>query len=251
MTTQAIPLPPAASASSAAGFALDGADTPYTALVALVDGEEALLLWRGDAPPQTVKLRPLGVPIAVTNGVALQRATSGHLWACVVSMVPGDAGRRQPWLLDLTALGVAPVAGTQDGPVTPPAPPGGAGDPTPVLQAIAAARGPLDGKDAPDNSIAGVKNTGNAIYDRLGIKPGEPTVEAWLRQVATLAGDAAEGAGYWMRPATNDAGLPPELARFLGTQAQRDLAFWLITMLEFLLRLPEFPRADGGTILRT
>jgi hypothetical protein len=246
MTTRAIPLPPAASASSAAGFALDGADTPYTALVALVDGEEALLLWRGDAPPTTVKLRPLGIPIAVTNGVALQRATSGHLWACVVSMVPGDAGRRQPWLLDLTALGVAPVAGTQDGPVDPPAPPGGAGDPTPVLQAIAAARGPLGGEGAPDNSIAGVKNTGNAIYDRLGIDAGEATV---AERLAALGKQVADGGDFWRAAATETYGLPAQLADSLGRESQRAVVVALIATLEYLLRLPEFPLADGTSIL--
>jgi hypothetical protein len=248
MTTQAIPLPPAASASSAAGFALDGADTPYTALVALVDGEEALLLWRGDAPPATVKLRPLGIPIAVTNGVALQRATSGHLWACVVSMVPGDAAKRQPWLLDLTALGVAPVAGTQDGPVDPPAPPGATVDPSAVLQAIAAARGPVDGRDAEFNTTASVKNTANAIYDRLGIGAGDITAGQLLREIDTTV---RASSALLSRPPESDFGLPDELAKNLGTDYQRYLAWTIITVLEFLTRLPEFPRADGGTILRT
>jgi hypothetical protein len=246
MTTRAIPLPPAASASSAAGFALDAADTPYTALVALVDGEEALLLWRGDAPPTTVKLRPLGIPIAVTNGVALDRATSGHLWACVVSMVPGDAAKRQPWLLDLTALGVAPVAGTQGGPVDPPAPPGGTVDVSAVLQAIAAARGPLDGKDAPDNSIAGIKNTGNAIYDRVG-READVLLNA-LDAVRALATEAADGT-FWTRAATDDYGLPAELAAALGRESQRAMMVALIATLEYLLRLEDFPRRDGTSIL--
>jgi hypothetical protein len=246
MTTQAIPLPPAASASSAAGFALDGADTPYTALVALVDGEEALLLWRGDAPPQTVKLRPLGIPVATTNGVALQRATSGHLWACVVSMVPGDATRRQPWLLDLTALGVAPVAGGGDAPVDPPAPPGATVDLSAALQAIAAARGPLDGKDAPDNSIAGVKNTGNAIYDRVG-READVLLNA-LDAVRALATEAADGV-FWTRAATDAYGLPAELAAALGRESQRAMMVALIATLEYLLRLPAFPLPDGTSIL--
>jgi hypothetical protein len=246
MTTQAIPLPPAASASSAAGFALDGADTPYTALVALVDGEEALLLWRGDAPPTTVKLRPLGIPIATTNGVALARATSGHLWACVVSMVPGDAGRRQPWLLDLTALGVAPVAGTQDGPVDPPAPPGATIDLGPVLQAIEAARGPLDGKDAPDNSIAGVKNTGNATYDRVG-READVLLNA-LDGVRALATEAADGS-FWTHAATETYGLPAQLADSLGRESQRAMMVALIATLEYLLRLEAFPLPDGTSIL--
>jgi hypothetical protein len=246
MTTRAIPLPPAASASSAAGFALDGADTPYTALVALVDGEEALLLWRGDAPPTTVKLRPLGIPIAVTNGVALQRATSGHLWACVVSMVPGDAGKRQPWLLDLTALGVAPIAGTQDGPVDPPAPPGATVDPSAVLRAIAAARGPLDGRDAEFNSVAGVHNGVDATYDRVG-READVLLNA-LDGVRALATEAADGT-FWMRAATDAYGLPAELAAALGRESQRAMMVALIATLEYLLRLEAFPLPDGSSIL--
>jgi hypothetical protein len=246
MTTRAIPLPPAASASSAAGFALDGADTPYTALVALVDGEEALLLWRGDAPPQTVKLRPLGIPIATTNGVALERATSGHLWACVVSMVPGDAGRRQPWLLDLTALGVAPVAGTQDGPVDPPAPPGATVDLSAVLRAIAGVRGPADGKDAEFNSVAGVHNGTNATYERVG-REGD-RLAATLAIVEQFAQEAAD-ADWWRAPAADTYGLPAELAAALGRESQRAMMVALIATLEYLLRLPAFPLPDGTSIL--
>jgi hypothetical protein len=246
MTTRAIPLPPAASASSAAGFVLDGADTPYTALVALVDGEEALLLWRGDAPPTTVKLRPLGIPIAVTNGVALQRATSGHLWACVVSMVPGDAGERQPWLLDLTALGVAPVAGGGDGPVDPPAPPGATIDPTPVLRAIAGVRGPQSGQDAEFNSVAGVHNGVDATYDRVG-READVLLNA-LDGVRALATEAADGT-FWARAATDTYGLPADLAAALGRESQRAMMVALIATLEYLCRLPAFPLPDGTSIL--
>jgi hypothetical protein len=145
---------------------------------------------------------------------------------------------------------VAPVAGTQDGPVDPPAPPGGTVDPGLVLGAIAAARGPLDGKDAPDNSIAGVKNTGNAIYDRLGIKAGDPTV---AERLATLGEQVAGGgaAPHWRAQAWDDDGLPPALVQYLGLQLQRDVIVAFIATLEYLLRLPEFPRVDGGTILVT
>jgi hypothetical protein len=250
MTTRAIPLPPAASASSAAGFALDAADTPYTALVALVDGEEALLLWRGDAPPTTVKLRPLGIPIAVTNGVALERATSGHLWACVVSMVPGDAGKRQPWLLDLTALGVAPVASGGDGPQTLPAPPGATVDPSAVLQAIAGVRGPADGKDADFNSVAGVKNTGEATYDLV-----KRQTEAILTRMAAAGGGAIDADALvnrlLFRPPTRDYGLPHELEPFVNTDFQQYLCATVIALGEYLGRLAEWPKANGTSILRT
>jgi hypothetical protein len=249
MATQAIPLPPAASASSAAGFALDGADTPYTALVALVDGEEALLLWRGDAPPATVKLRPLGIPIAVTNGVALARATSGHLWTCVVSMVPGAAGERQPWLLDLTALGVAPVAGGGDGPVDPPAPPGATVDLSAVLQAIEAARGPLDGRGAEFNSVAGVKNTAEATYKKVVDETS--AVLGVLDPLSQLVREAARAPGWLWQPPTRDYGLPHELEPFVKTDFQQYLCVTVIALLEFVTRLSEFPKQDGTSILRT
>jgi hypothetical protein len=184
----------------------------------------------------------------VTNGVALQRATSGHLWACVVSMVPGAAGERQPWLLDLTALGVAPVAGTQDGPVDPPAPPGGTVDLPAVLQAIAAARGPRDGKDAEFNSVAGVKNTAEATYDRVGREADR--LAATLMIVEQFAQEAADGE-WWRAPAADDYGLPAELAQYLGSESERRIVRAAITMLEYICRLEEFPRRDGGTILRT
>jgi hypothetical protein len=177
--------------------------------------------------------------------VALQRATSGHLWACVVSMVPGDAGKRQPWLLDLTALGVAPVAGG-DGPQTPPAPPGGTGDPTPVLLAIAAARGPLDGRDAEFNSVAGVHNGVDAAYDRVG-READVLLNA-LDGVRALATEAADGA-WWRAPATDDYGLPADLAAALGRESQRAMMVALIATLEYLLRLDDFPRRDGTSIL--
>jgi hypothetical protein len=149
---------------------------------------------------------------------------------------------------DLFLLATPFAVGTQDGPVDPPAPPGGAVDLSPVIQAIAAARGPLDGKDAPDNSIAGVKNTGNAIYDRLGIKAGDSTAGQLLREIDTTV---RASSALLSRPPESDFGLPDDLAKNLGTDYQRYLAWTIITVLEFLTRLPEFPRSDGGTILRT
>jgi hypothetical protein len=142
----------------------------------------------------TVKLRPLGIPIATTNGVALQRATSGHLWACVVSMVPGDAGRRQPWLLDLTALGVAPVAGTQDGPVDPPAPPGGDGRPRPGPPGHRRRRAAPGRQGRRFQLVAGVKNTGEATYDRVDARRGGRPAQCARPGVRALATEAARGA---------------------------------------------------------
>jgi hypothetical protein len=147
---------------------------------------------------------------------------------------PADPNSPNDNTRDLFLLATPFAVGAQEGPVDPPAPPGGAVDLGPVLQAIAAARGPLDGKDADFNSVAGVHNGVDATFRRVG------DAIAAIQNVAT----------FWTAPATSDNGLPQELAQGLGYQTQRDIAYVLIATLEYLLRLPAFP-LEEGTILGT
>jgi hypothetical protein len=167
---------------------------------------------------------------------------------------PADPNSPNDNTRDLFLLATPFAVGAQEGPVDPPAPPGGAVDLGPVLQAIDAARGPLDGRDAPDNSIAGVKNTGNAIYDRLGIGAGDATVadrvDGLRLMVGALAGGGAAPGWLW-QPPTRDYGLPHELEPFVGTDFQQYLCATIIALLEFVTRLSEFPKQDGTSILRT
>jgi hypothetical protein len=152
---------------------------------------------------------------------------------------------------DLFLLATPFAIGTRDAPVDPPAPPGGTVDPTPVLQAIAAARGPQDGQDAEFNTTASVKNTANAIYDRLGIGAGEQTLARRLEALANLTEPTEAINELLFRPPTRDYGLPHELEPFVGTDFQQYLCATLIALLEFVTRLSEFPKADGTSILRT
>jgi hypothetical protein len=196
--------------------------------------------------PARIDLGPLGVTGALS--VRLDgHGPGGTLVAYIKRIVDTDGQDRGRRVITPVETGIA--VGTQDAPVDPPAPPGATVDPSAVLQAIAAARGPLDGRDAPDNSIAGVKNTANAIYDRLGLRAGDKTMGALLTELR----QAVEGevGPDFRTPAWEDDGLPPELVANLGSQWQRDMAFTVITLLEYLLRLDAFPRPDGGTILRT
>jgi hypothetical protein len=194
--------------------------------------------------PARIDLGPLGITGALS--VRLDgHGPGGTLVAYVKRVIDTDGQDRGRRVITPVETGI--VVGTQDAPVDPPAPPGGAVDLGPILQAIAAARGPQDGKDAEFNSVAGVKNTANAIYDRLGLGAGDPPLGQ------TAAGIQAGLAALlnFRTPAWEEDGLPPALVANLGNQWQRDLAFTIITVLEYLTNLPVFPPADGGTIIRT
>lgn len=193
--------------------------------------------------PARIDLGPLGVTGALS--VRLDgHGPGGTLVAYVKRVIDTDGQDRGRRVITPIDTGI-PVGGAQDGPVTPPAPPGATVDLSAVLQAIAAARGPQDGKDAEFNTTASVKNTANAIYDRLGREAGNLMTD--IGEVAA----AVAGVRDFRDPAWEDDGLPPELIANLGSQWQRDLAFTVITLLEYLLRLEAFPRPDGGTIIRT
>jgi hypothetical protein len=193
--------------------------------------------------PATIDLGPLGVTGALS--VRLDgHGPGGTLVAYIKRVIDTDGQDRGRRVITPIETGIA--VGTQDDPVMPPAPPGGTVDPTPVLQAIAAARGPLDGKDAEFNTVAGVHNGANATYDRVG-READVLLNA-LDGVRALAAEAADGA-FWARAATDTYGLPADLAAALGRESQRAVVVALIATLEYLLRLPAFPLADGTSIL--
>jgi hypothetical protein len=201
--------------------------------------------------PARIDLGPLGVTGALS--VRLDgHGPGGTLVAYIKRIVDTDGQDRGRRVITPVETGIA--VGTQDAPVDPPAPPGATVDPSAVLQAIAAARGPLDGRDAPDNSIAGVKNTANAIYDRLGLRAGDKTMGALLTELrqAVEGGESPDAVvdRLLFRPPTRDYGLPHELEPFVNTDFQQYLCATLFAFLEFTLRLGEFPKADGTTILR-
>jgi hypothetical protein len=197
-------------------------------------------------PPAQIDLGPLGV-----TG-ALQVRLDGHgpggtLVAYVSRLIVTDGEDRGHRVITPVETGIA--VGTQDGPVDPPAPPGATIDLGPVLQAIAAARGPLDGRDAEFNTVAGMKNTAEATYKKVVDETS--AVLGVLDPLSQLAREAARAPGWLWQPPTRDYGLPEDLAKNLGTDYQQFLAFTIVTILEYLTNLPAFPEEGGGTILRT
>jgi hypothetical protein len=151
---------------------------------------------------------------------------------------------------DLFLLATPFAVGTQDAPVDPPAPPGGAVDLSQLVAAIDAARGPQSGQNAEFNSVAGVHNGVDATYDLV-----KREAEAILTRMAAAGGGAIDADALvnrlLFRPPARDYGLPHELEPFVGTDFQQYLCATVIALLEFITRLSEFPKQDGTSILRT
>jgi hypothetical protein len=196
--------------------------------------------------PATIDLGPLGVTGALS--VRLDgHGPGGTLVAYIKRVIDTDGQDRGRRVITPVETGIA--VGTQEGPVDPPAPLGGAVDTAAVLRAIAGVRGPQDGKDAEFNSVAGVKNTAEATYDLV-----KREAEAILTRMAAAGGGAIDADALvdrlLFRPPTRDYGLPHELEPFVDTDFQQYLCATFFAFLEFALRLAEFPKADGTTILR-
>jgi hypothetical protein len=196
--------------------------------------------------PARIDLGPLGVTGALS--VRLDgHGPGGTLVAYIKRIVDTDGQDRGRRVITPVETGVA--VGGGDAPVDPPAPPGGALDLSAVLQAIAAARGPQDGRDAEFNSVAGAHNGVDATYKKVVDETS--AVLGVLDPLSQLAREAARAPGWLWQPPTRDYGLPHELEPFVGTDFQQYLCATVIALLEFVTRLSEFPRQDGTSILRT
>jgi hypothetical protein len=201
----------------------------------------------GEPLPRPIALGPLGLLGALQVDLDANPDT-GFIHAHVSRLLPDssgeDRGRRA-----ITEVQTDLRFTAQDGPVTPPAPPGATVDLSAVLQAIDAARGPLDGSDAEFNTVAGVKNTAEATYKKVVDETS--AVLGVLDPLSQLAREAARAPGWLWQPPTRDYGLPHELEPFVGTDFQQYLCATVIALLEFVTRLSEFPKLDGTSILRT
>jgi hypothetical protein len=228
-------------------FGLERAGKLYYAILSREGVPEGLLYVGvvGEALPEPIKLADLGVTGALT--VELEAADDGYLHAHIARLIPAsDADKTDTGRRAFTEVKTDIRVSASVEPTPTPTP----GDTTLVLAKAVEGLRAQTGASAADlgGAVQSAHDGIDAVYNRIGIKAGEPTVAERLANLTDVVGLVS---ALLFRPPTRDYGLPHELEPFVGTDFQQYLCATLIALAEYVSRLPEFPKADGTSILRS